>query len=205
MKAHAHAGPVVAILAGLLLSALSVPALVYGLHATRAFATYHQAKWRSSGMPPGSLLELCDDAHAQYPHNYRLSTLAAETALAQGLAAGGEEADAFLEMAEDWCDTGLEQNASHPELREMKARLLAYGSHREAVAYWERYLDWHFWEPWNHAVMVDLSVEAGDLARAEAALKWLEGSAHHAAALRQIEEARKQQSNRATEQPLNSK
>jgi len=192
VKKHIQPGAIACIATGLLLSALSVPALIYGVRATRAFIAYHRARWRSEGVAPARLLDLCARAHAQYPHNYRLSVLAARTAFAQGQTGDDDRADALLEAAEEWCDTGLEQNSVHTELRELKARLIAYGSEKEAVEYWERYLDWHFWAPVNHAVMVDLSVNAGNLSRAEAALKWLEGSPYHTAAKKRIEEARSQ-------------
>ena len=192
MKKHIQPGAIACIAGGLLLSLLSVPALIYGVRATRAFPAYHRARWRSEGVASARLLDLCARAHAQYPHNYRLSVLAAKTAFAQGRAGDDDKADALLQAAEDWCDTGLEQNPVNTELREIKARLIAYGSDEEAVEYWERYLDWHFWTPVNHAVMVDLSVNAGNLSRAEAALKWLEGSQYHATAKKRIEEARRE-------------
>jgi len=179
------------IAAGLLVTALCVPALVYALRATGSFVVYHRAKWRSADLTPAAVLELCDRAHALYPHNYRLSILAADTALEAGEAeADFDKADTLLQTAEEWCDTGLAQNDMNVELRSMKARLIAYGSRKEAVAYWERYLDWDFWDPLNHALMVDLSVAAGNLARAEAALRWLKGSQYYSSALKRIEAAR---------------
>jgi hypothetical protein len=185
---------VVCMAVGLSLTALSVPALVYSVRATRAFATYHRVRWRPGDLTPADLLRRCDEAYPLYRHNYRLSLTATDTAFTAGEAeADFDRADMLLQAAEDWCDRGLEENGLHMELRSIKARLIAYGSRKEAVAYWDRYLDWHFWDPMNHALMVDLSVDAGDLARAEAALQWLKGSRYYVPALKRIEAARKAQ------------
>ena len=63
-------------------------------------------------------------------------------------------------------------------MRALKARLVSLESPAEAVAYWDEYLDWNFWQPLNHMVMVELAVSAGDFTRASDALKWLKGTSH---------------------------
>ena len=91
-----------------------------------------------------------------------------------------------MAAAERWCDRGLKLNPFSSQLQRLKTRLLARTSLPDAIEQWEQYVDWHFWDPYHHAVRVDLHVRAGDVKRARAALIWLENTRYYREAQEKI-------------------
>ncbi|MCX7591089.1 MAG: hypothetical protein N2255_05615 [Kiritimatiellae bacterium] len=173
-----------------LLLVFSGAGVIHGVRAGRAQVLYHDAKYSIAAHEPDGILRRCEVAQKLYPFNYYFHIWAAENAWRAYLgAAANEGRTRWLEAARFWCDTGLACNPYRSELRTLKMRLLAMDSVEEAIRYWRSYLDWHFWEPYNHALMVELYAKAGDFERAVAEMRWVRGSRHYEDARRILDEA----------------
>jgi len=49
----------------------------------------------------------------------------------------------------------------------LQTRLLWPESPAAAIACWEAYTEWHYWSPYNHAVLADYYAKVGDFDKAE--------------------------------------
>jgi hypothetical protein len=172
--------------AGILLLALSLAGAVHGARAALAQAIYFDARYGASKTFPDGILRRYRQAHALYPSNYRFSAWAGETAAAEIRAGDGGWAVA---TARRCCDAGLDANPFHGPLRLLRARLLDRESPIEAVRYWERYVDWQYWSPQNHAVLVDLCARAGDFEKAARSLALIRNTRWHEAASQRLRAA----------------
>ena len=177
------------VLTAILLLALSGYGAVHGIRAAIAQAIYHQAKYGSAGDNPRGIFRRCETAHRFYPYNYHFCIWAAEEAFYSNFDLGEDEAAARLETARFWCDMGLGLNFRHGELRLLKTWLLSMHSVAGAITYWEKYVDWEFWEPHNHAVLVELYAAGGEFGKAMESLKWVKGSEYYAEVSSKLSEA----------------
>ncbi len=174
---------------GALLVVLGMFGSHYAWRASRAHWLYYQAKYGSARDDVSAVLRAMEKAHRLYPHNYRFCTWTAEQAFHARKQAEGEERDRLLRAAENWTHVGLALNRFSGPLQLRKARLLERHDPAAAAAGWARYVGWHFWEPYNHAVLVDLYASAGDFDRAADELDWVKGSEHYEWALDRLQEA----------------
>lgn len=160
-------------------AALALLALAGAAHAGRAalaHAIYHQAKYGVARGNPAGILRRCQTAHRLYPWNYRFCLWAAEEAFVGRFEPDGRENAELLAASGTWCDRGLALNPREPSLRLLKARLLALDSPAAALASWREYTTWSYWDPFNQAVLVELSARAGDYEGAMAALAVTKGT-----------------------------
>jgi len=163
--------------AGLLLIVCSLPGLIHGVRAGLAQHLYWRVKHGPDRNDAGEILRVGSRAHAIYPYNYNLCLWTAERALSMANAApAGPPREEAYELVSRWCETGLALNPYPRRLRFIKMHLLHRTSVAAALRYWEEYVDWHFWEPYNHAVLVELYAAAGRFAEAESALRLAKGS-----------------------------
>jgi hypothetical protein len=86
----------------------------------------------------------------------------------------GMKADAMR-----WVDRGLAANPYGWRLNVVKAKLLSDMSPSDAVLFWTRYVEWHYWEPFNQAYLAELSARAGDFGNALEVLRRIEGMPYH--------------------------
>lgn len=180
------------IFGGVLLVVTAACGVTRSVRAALAQSIYYRTKFGSlSGQfEPEEVERRCLAANRLYRHNYYFSILTAEACYYGRFdRVTGEDKPGRVEIANYWCDAGLRLNNYQQPLRRLKARLLARTSPAEAVAYWRAYVDWHFWEPQNHAVLAELYAGAGDLDGAVAELYWTRGTEHEATARRAIDEA----------------
>ena len=124
-----------------------------------------------------------------YPHNYHLYIWAAEKCWYSRYIKPGVEDTSRLTAAGRWCSSGLKANYYSSQLRLLKTHLIERESVADAVEYWEDYVDWHFWSPYNHVVLVDLYVKAGDFVRASESLEWVRNSKYYKEASRKLDDA----------------
>jgi len=159
--------------------------------ASLSYVIYHGAKFTPPRRHerPEAAARRCEAAHRLYPHNYYMCIWIAEKCWYARYDIDGSESADRVALAAKWCDRGLALNTRKSQLRLLKTRLLAKHSLRDAIAEWKAYVDWHFWEPHNHAVLVGLYAEAGDFAEAARSLEWVKGSKHYAEAHRKLQEA----------------
>ncbi|MBL7077531.1 MAG: hypothetical protein ISS31_08665 [Kiritimatiellae bacterium] len=178
---------------GALLVALGIFGAYYASRASRAYRLYHHAKYGDAREDLPAVLRSIEKAHRLYPHNYRFCTWAAEQAYKNRNKVRGEDRERRCRAAENWTDVGLSLNHFSGPLHLLKARLLERRDPVAAVASWTKYVNWHFWEPYNHAVLVDLHASAGDFDRAADELDWVKGSEHYEWALGRLQDAWRQE------------
>lgn len=178
-----------AMAAGLLLVAAGGWGTVFAARATWAYTAYQRAKYL---MPPGqadAALRLADRTHAAFPWNYFLCMLAAETAYDKWQTAASGHGGDFRRSAAFWTEEGLRLNPYKRPLRYIQAHLLAEHAPLEAALAWERYVDWHFWDPYNHAVLVHLHALAGRYHDALRSLELIRGTREERMARRALRAA----------------
>jgi hypothetical protein len=175
-------------IAALLLFLVCLAGIVHGLRAAVAQVLYHQAKYGSAHGDVFHTLSRCAAADRLYPHNYYFAMWAAERAYyTQNVAA--DQTVALLDAAQRWCDAGLAMNRHKSSLRLLKTRLLGRESPERASAYWEEYVGWNFWNPHNHAVLVELYLAEGRFGKASRALRWVKGSKYYGHAQQAVQKA----------------
>lgn len=175
----------------ILLAVIGVAGVIHSVRAGVAQWIYFQTKFGTGATAsPERILRWCETAQRLYGANYYVSILAATTAEKAGWdAPDGPGAAAMRTAAEVWCDRGLGQNPYRGELRRLKARILAERDPAAGVRYWTEYLEWDFWNPYHHAVMVDLLIRAGDYERAMQALKWTRDTSWYEPLARKLADA----------------
>lgn len=174
---------------GVVLLAVSFYGVVHAARASLAHAMYHQAQYGSARDNPTGIFRRCENAYRLYPYNYYFCIWTAEKAYYTRFDVGKEGTERRLRIARRWCDAGLELNFYKSQLRLLKTRLLERNSVADAIKYWEEYVEWQFWEPYNHAVLVEMHATAGDFSKALTSLTWVEGSKHYAEASGKLRKA----------------
>lgn len=159
---------------GLLVLGLSVTGIVYAVRAAVAAQLSWQAQYGAMAKDVDQVADRCQRAFALYPWNYYLSIYTAELAYYKSDEVKGELRDQRLRLAELWCDRGLMQNGYRSQLRRLKTRFLWKHTPAEAIAYWEAYTNWQFWEPYNHETLAGLYAKYGEMDKADRELKWIE-------------------------------
>lgn len=175
---------------GVILFAVSSAAVFHGSRAATAYAVYHHTRYGAAGNYDARQCAVrCDTAHKLYPFNYYFCIWTAERCWYERFDAAGDESFRHVELAGKWCDRGLELNRRKSQLRLLKTRLLARESLEKALSNWEDYVDWHFWCPHNHAVLVDYYSMAGNYEKAVKSLKLLRDTGYYDSARRKVREA----------------
>jgi hypothetical protein len=165
---------------GVCLAVLTAAGLVYALRVAWAQRLYHEAKYGAACADIRQTLRLCEAAHRLYPHNYLFCLWTAERAYTAALAtADAASSVRLMNAARDWCAMGLAINRYNGPLHLLQARLLERTSPAQAAACWAPYVEWQFWEPYNHAVLADFYAKAGEIEKAAEELEWTKGSPHY--------------------------
>lgn len=173
-----------------LVGAFALGGLFQSVRATFAYRLYHAAKYAGDTRDVRRVLRLSERAHSLYPYNYYLCIHAAETAYHAALGTENSRArERLLRSASHWCDKGLQLNPHKASLQLLKSRLLVRTAPAKAAENWAAYVDRHFWEPYNHAMLVEFYALAGQFDRAMQSLQWTEGTRYHDDAARALREA----------------
>lgn len=181
----------------LLLGVLAVVGCTAGVwravRAGIAQSLYYQIRY----VPPAQRDASNDEALATaadrlYPYNYRLDAMMGQRAFQRHQVEGGGDGAAAA-LARQWCDRGLRVHPWFGALVQLDTDLLLLVSARDAIARWERHVDWQFWDPYNHAYLVHLYAQDGRIAQAVAAMRWVRGSEYEAWAAGQIQRAWQQE------------
>jgi len=170
----------------LALLAVCAAGIVHGSRAAAAQWMYERAKYGADRASLPRVLALCESAQGLYPLNYYFCLWAAEQAYYASGAAGREAARA---AADRWCERGIALNPYNRELQIIRVRLWQERSPGLAAAQWARYVDWQFWDPYNHALLAELYAEAGEIEQALAELEWGRRSPYCAVARGRLLEA----------------
>lgn len=176
--------------AGLALLCLSTSGIVYGTRAALAHIMYFNAKYGRFTNQAEYVARRCDGADRLYPFNYRFCCLAGTELYYAGQRAADPWKSEFFKRARYWCDKALDLNPHKRPARLLDVRLLGEeGELGESIRRWEEYVDWDFWEPYNHALLVELYSRAGDFDKATEALTWVRGSRYEDYAGRELRDA----------------
>jgi len=179
----------IAILASaMLFLCVSVLGITRGIRASAAYFLYHQARYGSAAEDLSSILAGCATAYRYYPYNYYFAIWAAEHAYYEGEAAEGKEREYLMRTADYWCERGLRLNPYKSQLRMMRARLIGMVSPAEAAEYWADYVDWHYWEPFNHCALAEFYAKAGDFDKAFKAIEVIKGMPYYEEGMKRINE-----------------
>lgn len=170
---------------GALLLMIATLGLAHSIRGAVAGWLYHASEFAATRPAPEARLDLCRRAYNWYPWNYYFSIRAAELAYQQYEAAPTNAAD-WLGKANWWCERGLVQNRYKSQLIRLQTRLLWPESPAAAIACWEAYTEWHYWSPYNHAVLADYYAKAGDFDKAERQLDLIKAFPEHADAAKAV-------------------
>jgi len=181
------------IYSGILLLALSVYGIFHASRVVLAQNLYSRAKYGTPSVASQTILDLCGKASRLYGHNYYVCILAAEAAYYEGLITTAGDASKHITEAQKWCDKGLELNCYRMPLRRLKAFLLARTSPADAAHYWEKFVDWQYWEPSNHALLVELYALSGQYEKAVDSLALIKDTSDYQAAGMKLNEAWKKE------------
>lgn len=182
------------IILGLFLAVFSLFGALYAERACKAQWIYFNSKYGSRSKESlEAITANCSEAYAIYPHNYYFSIYVSERNYYERKASDGPGQDDRLLKAALWCDRGLKQNFHKSQLRLLKTRLLARTSLDDAIVFWEEYVQWHFWEPYNHAVLAEMYAKRGDFSKAAQSLQWLKGTKHYPDAIKKFNKAWEQE------------
>ncbi len=176
------------------LLAVSIAGITHGARAVCAYAIYHQARYMSGNPDPFRSLKTSERAHRLYPFDYNICIWAGETAYYNLIGPDGKELRDRVEAAGLWCERGLRLDPYKSQLRRLKANLMERESLPAAIRYWEEFVEWQYWAPYNHLALVDMYARAGDFDKALKSLKLIEGTEYHAEGRKRLLEAwRKEQ------------
>jgi len=171
--------------AGILLLAVSFLGLIQSVRAGVAQQYYRVSKFGGDSESLGRTLKNCYTAHSIYPHNYYYCIFSAKKAFGMWQSLGNEK---YYGIAEYWCKEAYALNRYNSEVRELMALILLKKSPDLAVDNWRSYVDWNFWNPYNHAVMAELHAKSGNFSAAVSSLEWVKGSKYYEPARRKVTE-----------------
>jgi hypothetical protein len=175
--------------AGVALLLVSFAGMAHAFRASFAQALYYESRYGWARENTDGILRRCETAGRLYPFNYDFPICSAEKAYYSRNNGTVAETRERLDAARLWCDAGLELNPYRSELRLLKTRLIAMSSPARAAQYWKDYVGWHFWDPYNHAVLAGLYAEAGEVEKAVDSLQWVKGSKYYEEAAGNIKKA----------------
>jgi tetratricopeptide (TPR) repeat protein len=181
-------------LAGATALLLGLAGIAHASRAGLAHAIYHRLKYgsRAEGVPPGlsrADQSTAERAHGLYPWNASLCEWVADCAFYDGPGPDDLDEPERRRLARLWCQRGLALNRYGRPLHLIRARERAIESAPAGLACWREYLDWHYWDPYNHAVLASLHAKAGEYEHALDALEMARDSEHYAVARAEILEA----------------
>ena len=171
---------------GVLLLAIALVGLAHSIRGAVAGWICYASEFAAKRPPPEVRLDSCRRAYNWYPWNYYFSIRAAELAYRQYEVAPTNAVDAWLGKAKWWCERGLAQNRYKSQLIRLQTRLLWPESPAAALAGWEAYTDWHYWSPYNHAVLAEYYAKAGDFEKADRQLDLIKAFPDHADAAKAV-------------------
>ena len=101
----------------------------------------------------------------------------------------GSEMQTRRVLADLWCQRGLELNAFNSQLRLLEVRLLMDDALKEAIGKGEAYVEWQFWEPFNHVFLAELYAKDVRYKDAVESLAWAKGSRYASEARQRVLDA----------------
>lgn len=129
-------------------------------------------------------LAVAERCHRLYPRNFYLAVWAGPAiAYRDGTGLSPEERHRLADL---WVSRGLALNPYRRVLRLLRARLMCETSPKAAAEYWEQYVDWHYWDAFNHAMLVEFFAKSGQIVKAMQSLSMTRGSPYYDGAHQEI-------------------
>ncbi len=165
---------------GTVFAVCSLPVmLLLAVHAVvmaRSQGLYYAAKYGSLRDDDLSALTSLAAARNLNAVNYNACEHAARRAWYLAGRSTGTNQTLLHEQARLWCDRALMLNPYQRSMRWMQAQQIARENKQQGLAAWQAYVEWEFWQPENHLILVDMALSAGRLDVAELALPWAAGA-----------------------------
>ena len=178
---------------GAVLLVISISGIVYASRVALAQGKYGWAKLMTPADDWCNILDLSESASHIYSANYYACILAAETAYFSSFGLSDKDAAENINKSQKWCDKGLKANSYRMQLHRLKTCLMARSSIPDAARYWERCVDWQFWEPANQALLVELYARTGQYEKAVDSLILIKESSYYAEASGRLNDAWKKE------------
>lgn len=159
---------------GIMLFLISGIYVIYSIRASISQTIYFRAKNNYS--KNSDILSLCQRAQKLYPYNYRLLAWGAEETFDRSEDAIGLDKVNYLSLSETICDQGLSLNPHIMPLPFIKMQLLCRKSIKDGISYWEQYVEWDYWNSYNHAVLAVLYAASGKFGKAMQSLEFIKGT-----------------------------
>ena len=186
---------------GMAMLAISVWGGKYSLRGAMGEWLYYQAKHGAASHRVEDALALGTKSLHFHPANYRLCEYAAETAYNRAFEPNVTNAVELKASARFWCERGLALNNYSPYLRWLKSQFLWTEDPEAAIANWEKYTEWHFWDAYNHAQLCEMYARVGRFPAAEGEFKWVKGSSYEADVRKTMETELRARSNAVSAPP----
>ncbi len=170
----------------------------YGIRAGIAQTIYHKAKVRTALLAASLesdngetkypakyddyIMDQCDKAQRLYPYNYRLLAWGADEAFNHSQKVASGDRQEYINVAETLCNNGLSLNRYMMPLPFIKMQLLCLTSIKDGTEYWEQFVEWDYWNSYNHAVLAGLYAAGGKFGKAMQSLQFIKGTEDYAEA-----------------------
>jgi len=148
----------------------------YSINATRAQVMYAKSRYAqgSKSLTPESVYSNYVYAANLYPYNFYFSAYAGENFFYNISNYNSREAAENLEIIKEIAADGIEINPYNSQLIYLHMRMLETESPKAALDYWQKFVDWYFWNDYNHSVLAELYAKSGMYEKAMNELKYLE-------------------------------
>ncbi len=171
----------------LFLGGAAAAGIVYGTRAAISERLYFRARYGAGRGDVETGLALAARAARWCPYNYYLCAWIGKQAF-YGRAASSRPEERLKDAAQ-WADAGYRLNPFNGEIVHLKTEVAAVSSPRAALAIWEPYAEWAFWNRFNQAFLADLYLRCGELEQAEETLYWLKDTPFRAGLERRLADA----------------
>lgn len=148
----------------------------YSIKATKAQVMYAKSRYSQSGKSLSPDLVYSNYVYASnlYPYNFYFSAYAGEKFFYNISNYKSQEAAEKLKIVKNIASYGAEINPYNSQLIYLHMRMLETESPKVALDYWQKFVDWYFWNDYNHSVLAELYAKSGMYEKAMNELRYLE-------------------------------
>lgn len=163
---------------GVILIAAGIYGVIYSVKATKAQVLYTLSRYsdKADSMSPEEIYSNYKAAMKLYPYNFYFSAYAGEKFFYNFSNYSEDELKDIVENVKSIAEDGIKINPYNSQLVYLHMRMLERTSVAKALEYWKKYVDWVFWNDYNHSVLAELYAKNGMYDKAFDQLKFLERS-----------------------------
>ena len=161
---------------GIVLVLVGLLGVNYSINATKAQVMYAKSRYTqgSKSLSPELVYSNYVSVANLYPYNFYFSAYAGEKLFYNISNSNSQEAAEKLEIIKDIASNGIKINPYNSQLVYLHMRMLEKESPKAALDYWQKFVDWYFWNDYNHSVLAELYAKSGMYEKAMNELKYLE-------------------------------